>query len=343
MSSSANYYAGGTNTLLHRRFVTLLEACEQATSSGSGDPAKVIVLPPESGDTAVDSDVEHFDEDGLDGNDTFEPAGELEVDPGSEESSEEEEETAPPPAKRAKRAKKVKKAKPHWRKRVNFDPGMPSKSNPVLNVADEFPDICSMSPFELWQYMFGSNITHLALYESNLYANRDKNDQQFALDQVDLSRFFGILLLSGYHCLPEERDYWSNQPDLGVKIVSSALSRNRFQTIKKYIHFADNHALPQGNKVAKIAPLYDELNKGLVKFGVFNELLSVDEAMVPYFGRHSAKMFIRGKPIRFGYKIWSLCGEDGYPYHLKIYTGKEPGQQPDPLGTRVVNHNGVRH
>ena len=60
--------------------------------------------------------------------------------------------------------------------------------------------------------------------------------------------------------------------------------------------------------------------------------------MVPYFGRHSAKMFIRGKPIRFGYKIWSLCGEDGYPYHLKIYTGKEPGQQPDPLGTRVVNH-----
>ena len=320
-----------------RRFVTLVEACEQATSSGSGDPAKVIVLPPESGDTAVDSDVEHFDEDGLDGNDTFEPAGELEVDPGSEESSEEEEEeeTAPPPAKRAK---KVKKATPHWRKRVNFDPGMPSKSNPVLNVADEFPDICSMSPFELWQYMFGSNITHLALYESNLYANRDKNDQQFALDQVDLSRFFGILLLSGYHCLPEERDYWSNQPDLGVKIVSSALSRNRFQTIKKYIHFADNHALPQGNKVAKIAPLYDELNKGLVKFGVFNELLSVDEAMVPYFGRHSAKMFIRGKPIRFGYKIWSLCGEDGYPYHLKIYTGKEPGQQPDPLGTRVVNH-----
>ena len=132
-----------------RRFVTLVEACEQATSSGSGDPAKVIVLPPESGDTAVDSDVEHFDEDGLDGNDTFEPAGELEVDPGSEESSEEEEETAPPPAKRAKRAKKVKKATPHWRKKVNFDPGMPPKSNPVLNVADEFPDICSMSPFEL--------------------------------------------------------------------------------------------------------------------------------------------------------------------------------------------------
>ena len=62
--------------------------------------------------------------------------------------------------------RKWKKQRLTWRKRVNFDPGMPSKSNPVLNVADEFPDICSMSPFELWQYMFGSNITHLALYES---------------------------------------------------------------------------------------------------------------------------------------------------------------------------------
>ena len=59
--------------------------------------------------------------------------------------------------------------------------------------------------------------------------------------------------------------------------------------------------------------------------------------MVPYYGRHSAKMFIRGKPIRFGYKIWSLCSADGYPYHLQIYRGKEPNCSRDPLGLRVVN------
>jgi len=61
--------------------------------------------------------------------------------------------------------------------------------------------------------------------------------------------------------------------------------------------------------------------------------------MVPYFGRHSAKMFIRGKPIRFGYQIWGLCGNDGYPYHLKIYQGKEPTAtaHQEPLGKRVIN------
>ena len=25
--------------------------------------------------------------------------------------------------------------------------------------------------------------------------------------------------------------------------------------------------------------------------------------MIPYFGRHSSKQFIRGKPVRFGYKV----------------------------------------
>src|ERR1044071_3565166 len=49
-------------------------------------------------------------------------------------------------------------------------------------------------------------------------------------------------------------------------------------------------------------------------------------------------MFIIGKPIRFGYKIRTLCGSDGYPYHLKIYTGREASGGSLPLGTRVVNN-----
>ena len=45
----------------------------------------------------------------------------------------------------------------------------------------------------------------------------------------------------------------------------------------------------EGNKCAKILPIYDILNTNIWQFGVFHELLSVDESMVPYFGRHGAK------------------------------------------------------
>ncbi|KRX20557.1 PiggyBac transposable element-derived protein 3 [Trichinella nelsoni] len=58
--------------------------------------------------------------------------------------------------------------------------------------------------------------------------------------------------------------------------------------------------------------------------------------MVPYDGRRSSKIFIRGKPIRMGYKVWILCGRDGYPYHLNIHQGKESASERAPHSERVV-------
>ena len=92
------------------------------------------------------------------------------------------------------------------------------------------------------------------------------------------------------------------------------MSRKRFEDIKKFIHFADNENLTGGDKLAKIRPQQDKVNASLQQFGLFEKDLSIDEQMVPYFGRNSAKMFIRGKPIRFGYKNWVLASSDSYPY-----------------------------
>lgn len=91
--------------------------------------------------------------------------------------------------------------------------------------------------------------------------------------------------------------------------------------------------------MAKIQPLLDILNQNLQQFGIFSRYLAIDESMVPYFGHHSAKMFIRGKPIRFGYKVWSLCTDEGYSLKLMPYTGADPANlNTGPLGTRVVKN-----
>ena len=60
--------------------------------------------------------------------------------------------------------------------------------------------------------------------------------------------------------------------------------------------------------------------------------------MVPYFGCHSAKMFIRGKPICFVYKIWCLCESDGYPFLMQIYQEKQSNAINQPLGLHVINN-----
>ena len=88
-------------------------------------------------------------------------------------------------------------------------------------------------------------------------------------------------------------------------------------------HLVDNRELENNsNKMAKFAPIYDTLNSALVQYRIFHKFLSVDESMVPYYGCHSCKMFIRGKPIGFRYKIWCFCGENGYPYHLRFTLAK---------------------
>ena len=66
--------------------------------------------------------------------------------------------------------------------------------------------------------------------------------------------------------------------------------------------------------------------------------LAIDEQMVPYFGRHSAKMFIRCKPITFGYKNRVLASSDGYPYKFETYTRAcDTKNSSKPLGPQVVS------
>ena len=108
--------------------------------------------------------------------------------------------------------------------------------------------------------------------------------------------------------------------DVGVPLrtylpsVSNATCRNRFEILKAYAHFSDNTKLTKDDKFTKM------LNEQFLQYARLDESLCVDESMIPYFGRHGAKQFLRGKPIRFGLKMWCLCHRLGYliqcdPYH----------------------------
>ena len=63
--------------------------------------------------------------------------------------------------------------------------------------------------------------------------------------------------------------------------------------------------------------------------------------MIPYFGKHFAKKFIRGKPIRFGHKMWALCSNGGYLHSFDLHMGKKENKAMDTvpnigLGGNVV-------
>lgn len=63
--------------------------------------------------------------------------------------------------------------------------------------------------------------------------------------------------------------------------------------------------------------------------------------MNPYFGNHSSKQFIRGKPIRFGFKIWAACFPNGYVAQMEPYQGaggKIPIDRGIGLGGSVIKY-----
>ena len=47
----------------------------------------------------------------------------------------------------------------------------------------------------------------------------------------------------------------------------------------------------------------------------------VDESIIPYYGKHGTKQFIRGKPIRFGFKLWCITSSEGYFLHAESNCG----------------------
>ncbi|KAI4455595.1 transposase is4 [Holotrichia oblita] len=152
---------------------------------------------------------------------------------------------------------------------------------------------------------------------------KSKGDHAFTMDVGDLKCYIAILLLSGYIRLPRWRMLWESKTETYNEVVAKAMRRNRFEQIKKYTHCADNDNLLPNDKFAKLRPLINMMNSRFFTYSQLTEHLSIDESMIPYYGRHSAKQFIRGKPIRYGYKMWSLCEPQGYLIQFHPYQGKE--------------------
>ena len=69
---------------------------------------------------------------------------------------------------------------------------------------------------------------------------------------------------------------------------------NRFCEMMKYLHVSDNATIQADAKMSKNWPLLIMLNDKFIHYFEFlkTQNLSIDESMVPYYGRQSAKQFI---------------------------------------------------
>lgn len=176
------------------------------------------------------------------------------------------------------------------------------------------------TPLEFFHLFFDEELMSNIQEQTNIYAQQ--KNLNLNMSRSELLVVFGGLLLSGYGKYPNKRMYWSNENDV-PKILSESMRLNRFELILRHFHINDNSKIDHENKLYKLQPLIDKLDQNFKYYGGLDEYLSIDESMIPYYGKHFAKQFIKGKPIRFGFKNWALCTNNGYMISFDIYTGRK--------------------
>ena len=138
----------------------------------------------------------------------------------------------------------------------------------------------------------------------------------------DLETFLGIIILSIFNSRKSQRDYWSNNPFLACEPVKSAMSRHKFEKIKSEMKLSKNEDKNANDRAWRVRVPLNIFRKNCHQFGIFSTALSIDECMLKFYGRTVLKQFMKGKPVRFGLKLWAICNKEGFVFDFDIYCGK---------------------
>lgn len=187
--------------------------------------------------------------------------------------------------------------------------------------APDYSQYKELSPVELFEKFFDDDMISFLIQETSRYA-LFKNFPDPKATVNEMKCFLAVLIVSGYSVLPGKRFYWESVGDMRNSMVAGAMRRDRFFQIMRFIHCADNTKPDESDKMWKLRPFMDKLKCKFLEHYQPEEKMSYDESMIKYYGRHSCKQFLRGKPIRFGYKVWSLNTNSGYLVNCEVYQGK---------------------
>jgi hypothetical protein len=115
---------------------------------------------------------------------------------------------------------------------------------------------------------------------------------------------------------------WELKPDCHNPLIAEAIRRDEVVAVVKALHFWDSVDM-DGDAYYKVRPFIYNVNKTSSKWNADADSFAMDEIMIRYYGRHGSKQFIRGKPIRYGFKIWAVCMSSGSGVWFERYSGKD--------------------
>ena len=227
-----------------------------------------------------------------------------------------------------------------WAKKPITKSSVDFESVPIVPT---FPFLQSDSPADFFGKFFDDELWEWLVQQTNLYAKQTKIRCWHDVTVQELKAFVAIFIGIGLHQVPDVDLAWSTDPLFRIQPIADIMPIRRFKKIRQALHANDNSKAPKRgdvnfDKVYKVRPLVDKLNKEFMHQCVCSSSQSIDEAMILFKGRSSLKQYMPLKPIKRGYKVWIRSDSStGYAFQFQIYTGKShDGQICVGLGERVV-------
>jgi hypothetical protein len=201
-----------------------------------------------------------------------------------------------------------------------------------LHAFRDFP-----SPLLIFSRFFTSRTLQRICDETNRYAatvnqrGRLRGGPKWWNIIVDeLQCWIGISMLMGIKILPNHRSYWmESEPFLHCRVISSCMSRNRFEIITSCLHIVDdsgqpaNRRDPNYDKLVKTRWLLEEVRLRCQQNWQLGQMVTVDEMMVRYKGKYCPiRQYMPKKPCKWDIKVWCIADVvKKYVWQFQVYTG----------------------
>ncbi|XP_063236268.1 piggyBac transposable element-derived protein 3-like [Bacillus rossius redtenbacheri] len=195
-------------------------------------------------------------------------------------------------------------------------------------------------PYDFLKSFFPDDLIDRIVFETNQYAFQC-GKINFKVTKKEIQTFLGINIIMTYIHYPSVRMYWSSIQGMRFDLICNAMSLNRFEEIKRFLHFVNNESKPTdeaSDRFWKLTPVITALHNSFHAGQSPEENLAIDEMIIPFKGRSRMKQYIRGKPKRWGFKVWVRASSSGYIQCFEFYSGKDKNSRSTlgPVGDTVM-------
>lgn len=181
---------------------------------------------------------------------------------------------------------------------------LPPQEMPKNTVKPRGMEDCRYS-VDYFMKMFGKKNFELLLEQTNIQRARVNKKVPY-ISMQEIRQTVGILMYMSVVHMPSMRLFWKRS--MNFSAISQVMSRDRFFEIVNNLHLSDNERQPEKgargyDRLYKVRELLTNLNVNFKENADMEEVISVDEQMIPYKGTLGIKVYMKNKPSKWGIKV----------------------------------------